>query len=775
MNLEIVSIDDKVQYDISNALFFDEELIKKLPKYEELVKHHRESASVIKQISEQNLMSNTSGYYYLPYFMSEYSDPNTGTTSLICLAGNGGYTPHMIRITEYSKQLLPTIRSIPKENMFLHLYDYYTSSRVRIIDTRGRGSNPVYENKINSINHKFPVGQLMEHRDLSQGESVHTCRDPKQLYIDALTSVVRSLKSNKVICNLSVCIDTKNMDCLENTWIFDIFYNMLHDVLRPANISNTDVLKELPGLQNATSLLEYDTTLNYGFKIVDVIEKEYRRSVFSYNIKDPVGAPNEINVQCTNIQVEHEAYNHMDVGNLIVFKTSYSGGDLKPKSFTEFQRAYELVCVFEVMCIIDAKCVFPLGKEFSRFKRDRANRSTTTNVLFSSQQIESIRLQQEIERMAANRTVPETSKRELIKHSMIDNINVIMGKGDDYILNGITYNTNKVSYVGQELTMVYSADGRDLNWLSWVGAKIHNNIDPDSINWDSAYSYYFRWLHEKIFWLKANDDSYISCVIGTIPITIIKGHKTMEHLTSGYVGSSFWYINGIRINYEELLEVTKKALCCLTSEDYAAMLKSVSRHSLKISKYISDGLTFSLKITKTAIVKVRLKLTVANGSIFLKTAKHNYKVKKIHDLARITDKTTIENMLKVLRNENIIDVPESAINSIILDGKKEYVDFMAKSKKLVESACKATGAKLETVNIGPTPMTGYVVQGTNDKYLILPDPNSPTVYGITTGAHYCIIDKQSNNQAGMDTVVNRIFALKNDSMVASYIYTLKQN
>ena len=71
---------------------------------------------------------------------------------------------------------------------------------------------------------------------------------------------------------------------------------------------------------------------------------------------------------------------------------------------------------------------------------------------------------------------------------------------------------------------------------------------------------------------------------------------------------------------------------------------------------------------------------------------------------------------------------------------------------------------------------GYLINGKMRKYLLEIDNNDIEngrhgVYEYPTGKYFCIVDK-STSQVGMDRIVNRIFALHNDSLLASQITTL---
>jgi len=69
---------------------------------------------------------------------------------------------------------------------------------------------------------------------------------------------------------------------------------------------------------------------------------------------------------------------------------------------------------------------------------------------------------------------------------------------------------------------------------------------------------------------------------------------------------------------------------------------------------------------------------------------------------------------------------------------------------------------------------GYVIKGKKNTYLleVHDDPDKKNgVYLYPAGNYVCIVDK-STSQVGMDKLVNRIYALHNDTMLASQIHTI---
>ena len=70
--------------------------------------------------------------------------------------------------------------------------------------------------------------------------------------------------------------------------------------------------------------------------------------------------------------------------------------------------------------------------------------------------------------------------------------------------------------------------------------------------------------------------------------------------------------------------------------------------------------------------------------------------------------------------------------------------------------------------------TGYRIEGQYRTYAVNANDERYSVYDIDTAQYICIVDKTNAAQAGLDRLVNRLFALHNDSRVATQINTLKR-
>jgi hypothetical protein len=101
------------------------------------------------------------------------------------------------------------------------------------------------------------------------------------------------------------------------------------------------------------------------------------------------------------------------------------------------------------------------------------------------------------------------------------------------------------------------------------------------------------------------------------------------------------------------------------------------------------------------------------------------------------------------------------------NGLKEYVQAVKKSEQFLSE----TLALFKVSEIEKDGKHGYLITGSSgQQYLLTKDLK---IYAYPTMSYICIVDKDVGQGFTNDRIVNRIYALSNDSRVAKEIYTLK--
>lgn len=94
---------------------------------------------------------------------------------------------------------------------------------------------------------------------------------------------------------------------------------------------------------------------------------------------------------------------------------------------------------------------------------------------------------------------------------------------------------------------------------------------------------------------------------------------------------------------------------------------------------------------------------------------------------------------------------------------------LEKSKIFLETAIKCTNATKVSLDHQP----GYMVEGKTKRYFVNEKTN--TVHDYDTKAYICIVEQGHQIQLGYDALAARLYALKNDSVMAQQISTLRKN
>ena len=129
----------------------------------------------------------------------------------------------------------------------------------------------------------------------------------------------------------------------------------------------------------------------------------------------------------------------------------------------------------------------------------------------------------------------------------------------------------------------------------------------------------------------------------------------------------------------------------------------------------------------------------------------------------------------LLSGDVVIGIGPEDIKNVIDAGKQAYVDAIAKSKELLEHAENTLGVSEQHIELKDgTSFNGYLIEGQLRTYAVNARDQRHSVYDYDTAQYICIVDKSNAAQVGKDMLVNRLFALHNDSVVATQINTLNK-
>lgn len=283
------------------------------------------------------------------------------------------------------------------------------------------------------------------------------------------------------------------------------------------------------------------------------------------------------------------------------------------------------------------------------------------------------------------------------------------------------------------------------------------------------------------------------------------------------------YINGVRINKDELAKAISRASCYHNNDDYKLFLKSISRMSIKYHDIIANGLPvkihstitrdeyataepsslapvlklcidskdkhFKLQVDKDRLVRVHLGKLIKKVEVLNKKTNGKYYYGFVPNHMYKTNITRnynwcAEQLVNLLiecctfdKTQKKDDGTEELVSEIlitredivklvnVIDEQKRQV--IERSKEFLATAVKLTNAK--TIEFLGKP--AYHVKGTLREYAVIIE--TAKVYDFATKQYRCIVNDRHYAGAGYDDIAARLLALKNDSTMQAHIGTLK--
>ena len=364
-------------------------------------------------------------------------------------------------------------------------------------------------------------------------------------------------------------------------------------------------------------------------------------------------------------------------------------------------------------------------------------------------------------------------------------------------VSGLEMTDMSFEYEGVKVTTTSSTKAMYTTSLVALSRNIQRLYDLDAavqetLNFNTLYNSFVddiseqveRWAKSEDHYLHSEDSYYLSYSIDSVNIRITK--ETSDK------GASKYLINDIRVNYNEIKACLLRALCYKNQEDFDAFLSIVSKCSLAIHRVIENGIVSKIQVTPEMDLLVKLRFKRENKSNYLVIS--GDKKIKIRDLRGFAAKfNTYNNQNSYSRIRSFTDfcdifsdrhfkeeLTEEMLLELLSSGKRVYDEALKKSRELLDSAIKATGAVSKSFKHGNAVISGYEVVGMSGNRYFVSDEGSgrstsSTVYKIDEDdsiRYICIVDRSLGGQVGKDTVVNRLFAMKNDSRVVGKIHTL---
>lgn len=365
-----------------------------------------------------------------------------------------------------------------------------------------------------------------------------------------------------------------------------------------------------------------------------------------------------------------------------------------------------------------------------------------------------------------NRLAAEQLAKEKLERKISDKLNLLRKPKGELKINDVVYTQNQITYQDQILK---NNDGT----TDWVYSLLRRQVHTLSLNritFDHVFGAFVGGVRRDKDYSPLMDSGHIGDVTFDITSRVLTNKNN--------ISSTRYYVNGYRINTNEIPECIERAICYETQEDYNHFLKSVSSCSLKMHRYLQLGIDIRVRDDfDYTQVTLKFPLERMKNLNYLVINDTEYKVRDTNKIIRLEKAENIMEVINVLLSGEVVEGVEAAdIKDIIEAGKQEYIDAVEKSKQLLKEAEDTLKIVNQPIELKDgTTFNGYVVKGHLRTYAVNAHDDRHSVYDIDTAQYICIVDKTNNAQVGKDRLVNRLFALANDKLVATKISTLKRS
>ena len=516
---------------------------------------------------------------------------------------------------------------------------------------------------------------------------------------------------------------------------------MLKELFENAIVTKQALSKDI------ASALHKDNDHRY---IMSVVEAENHRFAFMVKSNSSYySSDKELTAKLIITPHTNESYNYIDAGRQTYDKHHKNG------RYTDECRPFG-----DVFFISDDPAI-PKREVLEDYLRTNANEVH----YLDDQQLGLIskRYLQKQKRISA-----EHEAKQRLEKKIASKITGIAKKDTELKINDVVYTKDEINYQGQVLKIT----GQD-GWVQRLLNYQTRAYSLDSITFDQMFDAFVSQTQVEYGYNGTPSVTFDQGVVGNVEF-----HITTQTTTNvNNVTSYRFYVNGYRVNKDEVHKCIERAICFETQSDFDYFLKSVSSCSLKIHRYLQLGVDVRVRdyFDNTEVV---LKFPIErNKNInYIVLNDNEYRIRNTEKILRLERVDTIMDVINTLLGGEFIEgINSEDVRDVIDAGKQAYVDAIAKSKELLEHCEKVLDVKQELIRLKDgTEFTGYKIEGEYRTYAVNATDDRYSCYDIDTAQYICIVDKTNSAQVGLDMLVNRLFALRNDSRVATQIHTLKR-
>jgi hypothetical protein len=398
---------------------------------------------------------------------------------------------------------------------------------------------------------------------------------------------------------------------------------------------------------------------------------------------------------------------------------------------------------------IDPDPIFPKEKEVIDGHRRGQGVLTVDNITLDTLLKRWIRKQQDLENeKAAVKTLEKKIKDRITE----------LATGKEFTYNDVTFRQTEFEYEGQIMSC------KDITMES-ILAKFAGRYSEDHLNFDRIQEI---WLNE-IYREVTKKTHTIRGKIGDVSFEVRCTIRKAKNGIQAYI----YRVNGYRINKDEVIQVLGRAICFPDNAVFDEFCETVSSCSLKYHKYLSGGIlvkTHDEIFNQTMEFKISLE-RVKNKN-FITFNGNQFKVGDTNKLLTLINSKGMVRVIDLLLDPKVAGMAAGDIQQLLTTGRQALIDQRTREEELLRSTINMFG--IEKVDDFRAQngklLNGYLVRGAIRNYII--EENQLLVYEHPTGRYICMINKGQNESTNTARLVNRMFALSNDSKLAKEISTL---
>ena len=454
---------------------------------------------------------------------------------------------------------------------------------------------------------------------------------------------------------------------------------------------------------------------------------------------------------------DQPCYDYLDLGRQFYSNSSdipYRSFRSKLKTLSQFPKLY----------MLDENVVPSTNEEVFN---DILNRHThEETVLVDNLTMESVVRRFQRKEQKQNLKVVQADK---LADKFKSRLEALAGTEGTVNLNGVALGNHSFEYEGQKLSC-------DQIYIPSLLTSYNRHRDLDNLNFDTLSGDFFRKLTRTI-----KESSEALELTGSIGDVKFKIENRVKTTTTGNV-VKLAYMNECKIRKDEIGEIIERGLCFAEQTAFDSFVKQVSACSLKLHKYLNEGIRLHVRDDyKMKNIDFKIPLLRKSGKNYIVLDGKEYGVADSNRLIRLEGASYMHEAINTLLNPKVVrlDGPDD-IAHIITKGEALHDADKDKNKNSINRVEELFDIAVTKIVNNGTAQRGYVIDGKMSKYFLdIGKTDKETVFdrlrvfSYPDMAYVCMIDK-GIDQTGPGHLINRIYALHNDSMVAADVATLNQ-